>query len=101
MQNLKPTELLIARNIALRPQVALTCPALLASVWTTLKAARGQTVNLDRIDTPAHVTDRNPIVVLNIDNDLRKERLRRRIRRHAAQRGYPLASPDNGGGDAA
>jgi hypothetical protein len=37
-------------------------PALAASKWISLKKARGQTVNLDRVGTPHHLIERPPLI---------------------------------------
>lgn len=37
-------------------------PALAASVWAEQKEARGQSVNLDHIDTPHHLIERNDTI---------------------------------------
>jgi hypothetical protein len=66
-------------------------PALLAAAWADLKAARGQTVDLDRLQ-PAYLIDRDRSLT-GIDaslptptfiTDLMRERVSQRVQRHAA-----------------
>lgn len=44
------------RSILADPAEFHHCPALLQSAWATLKAARGQSVDFDRIGPPRHIT---------------------------------------------
>jgi hypothetical protein len=66
-------------------------PALLAAAWADLKAARGQTVDLDRLQ-PAYLIDRDRALT-GIDaalpapcfiTDLMRERVSQRVQRRAA-----------------
>lgn len=49
------TLLAAARQVATNPAAFLDSPTLFVGAFVTLKAARGQTVRLNRLNAPAHL----------------------------------------------
>lgn len=92
-------ELNRARGIILNPRGYH--PFVIMEAWDTLKSARGQHCNWDRLRSPAHLTgdtiqptpQPNSVAAMI---DKVKARTQARIRAHAATQGYPL-HPNNGG----
>jgi len=89
----------VAFDVVTRPDTYALQPALLAHAWATLKEARGQSVNLDRIAAPAHLIAPAAPPVRRRDapphvSPATAERIRARIRAHMTY-GAP-ARPDTG-----
>ena len=63
-----------------------------ADAWQALKADRGQSVDTDRIGAPAHLVT----ISDDRDEDARRARIRRRVRRYADAMGYPLRTDKTG-----
>ena len=74
-------------------------PAVTAAAWATLKNARGQTVDLDRLATPAHLILSTPAPAAPCpvaDIATIRKRAMDRARCHAAIMGY-TCTPTHGG----
>ncbi|MGB1389256.1 MAG: hypothetical protein ACPG61_10255 [Paracoccaceae bacterium] len=87
-----------ARHVLTHPETYHDQPALIVDAWATLKAERGQTVDLDRIGTPVHLIEAPVTNPVQADFDLRAARIRDLIRKKVSSLGQPCAPHD---GDAA
>lgn len=74
---LKHQKIASAREILTNPDQFCDIPSLFQTSWETLKAARGQTVNLDRICPPSHQSELASRIIA-------------RVRSYALSKGYTL-----------
>ena len=78
------TSLRTALHVVTHPEIFGRNPAVLAINWERLKAARGQTVDHDRIGAPAYL-------VVNTDQaGAQVIRIRTKVREYAQTKGYDL-----------